>query len=367
MKTKTQFLLLLIGISFLSCTGTVKNSTVCISNMDTDFPITEELEFKPFNKYDILTQGRYVIDDSILWSFERGDHDLGSCYNLHTGKRLSTIASKGRAANEFTALAGFKMIDDSIQFYEGFRTIKTFAKKDIIDNVPMGERKFSLVTVPDSIWAQEMVKLPNGSVLATIHLAPFADQEVNEINQKSVALFNGKEAGGYETIKYESFENKEVRSDEMPINERIKGAYARGSIEIKGNDMAAFSVYNQFILYTLDLKSGNVVNEKRYMTPHAGDTNVSRIDDWSLDIAYMQSNDKYILCAVSEYERDENSLLQRKNKAIFVFDWELNPIKKINLPLMENGYHIISNDCRAVYLCEFAEDGLVLQKADLNL
>lgn len=368
MKTKTKLLLLLISISFFSCTGTVKNQAVTISKIDTDFPTTEELEFKPFRKYDILSQGRYVIDDSVLWSFEREEHNLGYCYDLHTGEKLSIIGSKGKAANEFTLLTGFKMIGDSVQFYEYQRSIKTFAKKDIINNVPMGERKFSVATVPDSIWVQEMVKLSNGSVLATIGLAPFVDQEVNEINQKSVALFNDKEARGYETIKYESFEDKEVRSDEMPMNERIKGAYGRGSIEIKGNDMAVFSVYNQFILYTLDLKSGNVVNEKRYTTqPTEKTTNLSNIDDRSLDILYMQTTDNYILCVVGEYTMDGNGVLERKSKSIFVFDWELNPIKKINLPLMENGYHIISTDCSAVYSCEFAEDGLILKKADLNL
>ena len=45
--------------------------------------------------------------------------------------------------------------------------IKAFAKKDIIDNIPMGERKYSVVIVPDSIWVRRMVKLPNGFVLAT--------------------------------------------------------------------------------------------------------------------------------------------------------------------------------------------------------
>ena len=100
MKTKTLFLLFLIGPSFFSCNSTVKNQTIPISNLDTDFPIAEKLEFNPFNKYDILGEGGCVIDDSILWHFKEGEYDLGSCYNINTGEKLSTIVSKGRASNE---------------------------------------------------------------------------------------------------------------------------------------------------------------------------------------------------------------------------------------------------------------------------
>ena len=80
--------------------------------------------------------------------------------------------------------------------------IKTFGKRDIIDNVPMGERKFTVTIVPDSIWVRRMVKLPNGFVLATL-MPAFSESEkveMNEFNQKSIAIFNNKEAKFYETI-----------------------------------------------------------------------------------------------------------------------------------------------------------------------
>ena len=86
MKTNAQLLLLLISLSFFSCNSAVKNQAAPISNIDTDFPITEELEFTPFNKFDILEIGGCMIDDSILWFVRRGedDDDFGSCYNLNT-------------------------------------------------------------------------------------------------------------------------------------------------------------------------------------------------------------------------------------------------------------------------------------------
>ena len=154
MKTNARLLLILISFSFFSCNSTVKNQTVPISDLDTDFPATERLEFKPFNKFNILEMGFCVIDDSILWHIENREYDFGSCYNLNTGEKLSIIASKGRAANELTELEGFQMVGDSIQLYTYSNMIKAFAKREIIDNVPMGERKFSLTIVPDRIWVR---------------------------------------------------------------------------------------------------------------------------------------------------------------------------------------------------------------------
>lgn len=377
MKTKTQFLLLLIGISFFSCNSTVKNTATPISNLDTDFPITEGLEFSPFNKYDVFGEGIFVVDDSILWYFKEGESDLGSCYNLNTGEKLSTIASKGRAANEIIQFDGFDVIGDSVLLYtDRNRTIKAFAKKDIIDNVPMGERQFSVTTAPDSIWVSQMVKLPNGSVLATIQPALFEYQKaegINEINQKSVAIFNNKEANSYETIKYESFDVEKAKGAELPANDLIKNAYSCSSIAIKDNDMAVFSVRDQFILYTFDLKRGNVVNEKRY-------TKIQRItgvdetfvsfettNDRQIGIYSVKTNDKYVLCSVQGYFSEEDKKSKLYKEAIYVFDWELNPIKKFDLPDRKNGYYTISNDCSAVYFCEYTENGLVLHKANLNI
>ena len=51
---------------------------------------------------------------------------------------------------------------------------------------------------------------------------------------------------------------------ELSANDLIKCAYADGSIEVKGNDMAVFYASNQFILYIFDVKNGKVVGEKRY-------------------------------------------------------------------------------------------------------
>lgn len=293
---------------FFSCTSTVKNQIAPILNIDTDFPITENLDFKPFNKYNILNAGFCMIDDSILWHFEEGEYNFGSCYNLYTGEKLSTIVSKGRAANELIQFDGFNIVGDSLLLYtDRNRTIKAFSKKDIIDNVPMGERQFSVTTAPDSIWVSQITKLPDGSVLATIQPALFEYQKnenINEINQKSVVIFNNAEAKSYETIKYESFDLGKTKGMELAANDLIKSTYFNSHIGIKGNDMAVFSVSDQFIIYTFDLKSGNVINEKIYTKmQHTVEIDKSfvsfeTVNDGKVRTNSIKTSNKYIVCAV---------------------------------------------------------------------
>ena len=378
MKKKTQLLLFLIGFSFLSCNDTTKKSTT--SDIGTDFPVTEKLEIKPsnqlaitsFDQYNISGSGICVIDGSILWYVEDGKDDFGACYDLNTGKLLSVIASRGTAANEVNELTGFKILGDSVLFYEGRNTIKTFVKKDILDNIPIESRKVSMTTAPDSIWVSRMTKLPNGSVLATIRPPfEFEKEKVNETNKKSVVLFNTNEVNSFETITYDSFDAKEAKDKEIATNDLTKWTYAQGFVETKDNNMAVFSASDQFILYTFDLNSGNVVNEKRYTSLQRTGEEMSftTTNDMNLSIQSMKANDKYILCKVSGYLSEEDKNVELQKEAIFVFDWNLKPIKKFELPDPEDklGYYTISNDCNSVYFCEYNEEGITLHKADLNM
>lgn len=366
---KLQFLLLLIAISFVGC----KKSTSAFSNIDVDFPTTEQLEFIPFNTYDILGDGLCVIDGSILWYVENGKDDFGACYDLNTGEKLSVIASKGRAANELIELAGFAVMRDSVLLYANRNTIKTFAKKDIVGNMPLGDRKASVITAPDHILVDQMTKLPNGSALATIRPVAFEfeKEKMNEVNKSSVVVFNDNDVTPYETIKYDSFDVGKATDRQINENDLIKWSYAQGMIEIKDNDMAVFSVHNQFMLYTFDINTGNVVNEKRYTKMQRDGMEMSLIstNDMSQSIRFMKVNDKYILCLVRGYLSEEDKNLKRPKEAIFVFDWDLKPVKKFDLPNPEGtvGYYCISNDCSAVYFCEYGEEGLTLLEADLNI
>lgn len=372
MNKKPKFLLFLIGISFFSC-NSVKNQIIPISNVDTDFPTSEKLEFKTFNKYDILEKGGYMIDDSTLWYFSRHDKDnVGFCYNLNTGEKLSTIAMKGKAAHEFIDCDYFlsRIAGDSIHLYTGLRTIKTFAKKDIIENKPMNKRGFSVTTINDSISTHRFIKLPNGYAVVPIGGAIDKNSfpEKYDINNKSIAIINNNEVKGYQTINYDSFDVKVPDSEDFGSKAVIKYAYLQSSIENRGNDLAVFSVHYQFILYTLDLNHGNVIKEKRYTNMQMGKSFSLTTNDMRMSLSSMKSNDKYIYCLVSGYfSKEDKELEEQLKKALFVFDWDLNPVKRFELPYDENSQYTISSDCKSIYIGEYTEEGLILTKADLNI
>lgn len=376
---KTNLFLFIIGISFFSCTGAEKKPIGTISDIATDFPTTEKLEFKPFNKYNILENGNYMIDGSILWQFTGNDpNNVGYCYDLNTGEKLSTIASIGNAGNEFigVSFSNSVMTRDSIHLYAassyginvmtsngGSWTIKTFAKKDITENLPLGERKFSVITSPDSIFATKMVKLPNGSGLVNIIGIRSGDTPPEtSINNNTIAIFNNKDVKGYQTINYDSF-----GITDFEPNSAIKFTYSLGKIEVKDNNIAAFSMNSNFILQTVNLNNGKVLNEKRYVKIQMKEKSSTPKNEMRIYIDAMRSNDKYIYCVVSGYFTEEDKELKQQQRELFVFDWDLNPIKRFELPNEREDKLIISYDCSTIYIGKQTEEGLVLTKADLNI
>lgn len=372
MKRKSQFLLFVISLFFIGCNNGGKKSITLISNIGTDFSTSEKLEFKPFNKYNIPGEGFCVIEDSVLWNFNDGKEDIGYCYHLNTGDKLSVIASKGFAENELKELAEFYITNNSVVLFEDRNIIKTFAKKDILNNIPLENRKVSVTVAPNNILSHKMAKLPNGSTLATIRPPFEAEKEkMDDINNKSVVIFNNNDIKSYETINYDSFDIEEATNKQIDANELIKWTYAQGNILVKDNNIAAFSASHQFILYTLDLNTGDVVNEKRYtkLLRDNGEMSFTSTNDMNLNINAMKANDKYILCLVRGYLSDEDKESKLPKEEIFVFDWNLTPIKKFELPDSEGkyGYYTISNDCHSVYFCEYNRDEISLYKADLNL
>ena len=374
MKKKILFLLFFIGISISYGYSAVKSSEPPLSSMNTDFKVIEKLELKPFKEYDNLNLGSCIIDGSVLWYFREGSRNFGSCYDLNTGKKLSVIATKGAASYELAGLERFEVTNDCILLWSDKRTIKAIAKKDILNNVSPENRTISVTTIPKDVLVSNVTRLPNGSFLATIHPAIFDFErgKREDVNKNSVIIFDNKEIKSYDPIKYDSFEIEAPKEMETATNDLIKWVYAQGVVKTKGNDMAVFSLNDQFILYTLDLKSGKVLNEKRYtkILRDGREMSFGSKNDMLLEIENMEVNDKYIFCEVCGYFNKEDKQARLRKNAVFVFDWNLKPIKKFELPSLsreKGGYYVISNDCSSVYFCESSTDGLMLYKADLSM
>lgn len=372
---KNTFLLLLTIVVSSSMTLNAQKKKFPISEIEKDFPTETKLTFQKLGTYD-LTGICYHIDNHIAW-IQTDDRDeeekyIGYCYNINTGKQISPIASK----TENKELKSIDFKGDSIMIYWYPNTIKVIAKNDIINNILPEKRKVANIPAPTGFLISRMLKLPNGSILATIRpaLTEKEKMRVNGINKNSVILFNKQEAKFFQTIDYNSFDIPQGSAHQTPSNELIKWSYAQGIQQYKNNDKAVFSVHEQFIIYTLDLNTGKVENEKRYTKMQR--TNEEEIsffttNDKNLSVLNIASNNRYIICHARGYFSEEDKKQHTQKEALFVFDWNLKPVKRF--ALTEDGsncnfcYYRTDEDCQTIYFFKHSEEGVTTYKAMLNL
>lgn len=391
MKKRLQILVLLLAIPLLNSFG--EGDSAPLSDFSKDFPVSEKLEFKYFNKYNFKPYiSACFADESVLWLMGETEQNLGVCFDLKTGKELGVIAYKGGGLNQFHGLCKVIFKGDSIQLYSSMREIKTFAKKDIIENKPLEKRKFSYSVSPDKMRACTMHKLPNGSILTTLNEgrtfdcglggnAPAVSDEKldiprpsmpgmdEEFNKKSVAIFNSHKANSYETIDYSRFCYSTIKEYNVLHEHKIgyiRSCYGLSHIGVKENK-ALFVLKIRPILYTFDLNKGKVIKEKIYSNIILQDTDKNDGRP-RFRTASMKWNDKYIICIIDGYLTKENVKNKIEDTAILVYDWNLNPIKKIDLGRRKDATkYFVSEDCSAVYLREETDHGVTLSKANLNL
>lgn len=134
--------------------------------------------------------------------------------------------------------------------------------------------------------------------------------------------------------------------------------------------MAVFAVNGQFLLYTFDFNSGKVKNVKRYtkILPINGGQDVC--NDMKLRVESLEVTDNHIFCLVNGYFSEADKQSKTRRSAIFVFDWDLKPIKKFELPALAKGLYTIPMDGSAVYFKQVdkeKKENTLLYKADLKI
>ena len=396
MTKRCRFLWLLFGIFIFDSHLAVCSSPPTRLNMNTDFTVVEKVELKPFKTYDGLKAWHtWIIDGSLLYVIDHDPwNDLGTCYDFDTGKKLSVLAKHGKAPYELSDKISYKTIHvtkDFIVFvpaktiaktvsnkYIPVRenAIKVFAKKDMINNVPVKDRKVIIPAFPDSVWVEQATILPNGAIVA-IMPPPAPDLQKLEkdartgMEKKTLMVLGQKGVTYHETLPGDGFPeyNPSLGSKFTPYV-TMKRSNARGLFRTRGNDMAVFAVDGQFMLYTFDFNSGKVKNVKRYtdILPLNGGNEVG--NDMGLRVVCLEVTDNHIFCLVSGYFSEADKQSKTDRSAVFVFDWNLKPIKKFELPKLTKGYYTIPMDGSAVYFKQVDKENdknTLLYKADLKI
>lgn len=372
MKTFFSLLQIIPIFVLIGCGGNSTNyQPFPLSNIQTDFPECDTLKFEEFNTYDIYDMSDFVIRDSTLWQFTFTSREyVGFCYNLSTGEKYSSIANFGRAANELdNQYRQYLVENDSLYFlYSHQGIVKSIAKKDIINNVPLGERVIKKTRLPDSLFIQQIVKLPNGCLLATnaVGYSQAFPTTNEDVNSPLVLIINNNNIKTYPVIDYNTHHFKMHSEQQFSRVDFIRHSYATGRISCQNNTTAVFSVNNQGILYTLDLTNGKVINEKRYSEMKCESDNVSSSNDLDLYISHLESNDKYIFCIISGYMNQLDKKENKHKRFMLVFDWNLTPIKRFSLS--RSSFFSFSKDNPSViYEKRLSNKGLTLYKANVNL
>ncbi len=396
MKKRYRFLWLLFGIFIFDSHLAVCSSPPTRLDMKRDFTVVEKVELKPFKTYDGLKAWHtWIIDGSLLYVIDHDPwNDLGTCYDFDTGKKLSVLAKHGKAPYELSDKISYKTIHvtkDFIVFvpaetiaktvsrkavYTRENAIKVFAKKDMINNVPLKDRKVIIPAFPDSVWVEQATILPNGAIVA-IMPPPAPDLQKLEkdartgMEKKTLMVLGQKGVTYHETLPGDGFPeyNPSLGSKFTPYV-TMKRSNARGLFRTRGNDMAVFAVDGQFMLYTFDFNSGKVKNVKRYtdILPLNGGNEVG--NDMGLRVVCLEVTDNHIFCLVSGYFSEADKQSKTDRSAIFVFDWNLKPIKKFELSKLTKGYYTIPMDGSAVYFKQLDKENdknTLLYKADLKI
>ena len=349
--------LILILLFIVSCTSNSKQDGIIIHDLDKDFPTTENISFSPIQSFEIMSQIlNFAVKDSSMFMLERNTNDFGHCYNINSGKVISTLIGKGRAQNEMANVIGIELHGDSIMFKPSFflERIKIFATKDILTK-PMGDRKCSTVEIPDSLTSFNFIRIEKDKLFG-LYENRFDDR--NEIfftlDDKGASLFG--------EIKKELFEdelsNSDMRShtnNELFINYKNKIVASRGNglllevIDVNNNTTDFSRYYNKI----------KVKTKGAYTSISAtGALSAFSLIDISCDA-------KNIYCLSHEGINDEDEF----GLFVYVFDWELNPVKKYELQSSHSDtycQYYLSEDGKSIYYLTIEDEKQELFMAEIK-
>lgn len=359
-------LFLLVVIFLIGCGPSIKHIDGIVSNIEKDFPVTEKLDFHKFAGFPITETGFSVIKDSTLWlmSFE-SNNTVGTCYHLYNGEKIADVAFMGRAQNEISSLDIFQILDDVVAIQSGY-LLKMFDTQQILDNVPMEDRHVSIVNVPDSMPCRYMWKLPNStSVIATLDVEMRgANLSVSKI---PMIVLDGKNIRSFQTFDTDSFGWDVDDDTKKAALKLVQREFAQGEMVFRKDSVGAHFMNGQFVFYTFDVNQGTVLNEKRYTEVGCSDDGSRLTNEQGLSVVWAKASSQHIVCLVKGYLTTADREAKLSKTALYVFDWNLNPLKKFDLSPIERGYYVVDEELKNVYSCEFDEGGLTLNKAPLVL
>lgn len=338
MKISSLFILLLL----VSCSSkSDKQSDIVIHDVDIDFPSADTIKFTLRQSFEILDNvSSWHVKDSLLFVQTYNNPDrLGICYNINSGKEISTIINLGRAANEATTSCQFEYGDDSIYCCDTkYDNIKTFAINDIISK-PMGERPFSINKIPDSLIALFFTKIDSIIIFGTNNNGDPASCYRNYL----YLTYDGKDLSFFGEVRKEIFETQ--KDYETSIVE--KKVFQTTSVAINKNRVVVAEAYG-IALHAIDPYKKKIIKERYYNKYNVSENGITASGKYQSSDVYCSDEYIYFISRVQNEKKSAETGLNIFEYHILVFDWDLNPVKKY-FSCMNNRPNL-SHDGKSLYL-----------------
>lgn len=324
--------LLYILLFLVSCSSSSKKqSDIIIHDTDIDFPTADTIEFTPRQSFEILDNIRplWCVKDSVLFVEIYNNPDrLGICYSINSGKEISTIINIGRAANEANTSCSFKYGEDSIHFCDNiYHNIKTFAINDIISK-PMWERPFSINMIPDSLISSHFTKIDTITIFGT-------NSNLNQLSYYRNYLYytyDGKDLSFFGEVRREAFETQKDYEESV----KEKCLFQTTKIATNKNRVIIANIFG-IALHVVDPHKKKIIKERYYNTYKYNPSNARTFTTSKYQSCFVLCSDEYVYCVSQVKDEKKSAEMDRKifENHIFVFDWDLNPIRK---------YFFVGND-----------------------
>lgn len=331
----------------ISCGGSVNtDKTLVLSNLDVDFPVTDTIQPSYIQTFENISRtSTCAVKDSIIYVSEDNNSNCGHSYNIYTGEQISTIINIGRASNEIPGLRGFLIKGDSIQLFDTYaiqsnnnpQTIKTFALNDILTK-PMGERNFSSVTIPDTLFTISYLKIDGGIILGSNSAGELTNNLryfISENNQ--ITYFGDIMEGLVESVIVLDEKNKRLSYNPFVFTEF--GCYNEKIVAVNSSIM---------MLEVINTVEKTVEKGKYYDKYLIKNENQGESTGCYRPSSVMCTKENIFCIAIKKSIVGNKPIFE---SYIFVFDWNLNPVKKYYIAGGDalNFNYILSNDCKSIY------------------
>lgn len=353
-KNLSLFILLTL---LLSC-GSGNKNEITIYNLEKDFPTVDTLTSTIVQNFNILGGISYFfVRDSVIYIMERNPDDLGHCYNLETGEKLSTIITRGKATNELQGVPPFTKFlgKDSIQFIdERSQLVKVVSINDILTK-QAGDRILTTSKLPQSINSSSYLKINGDSIVGSID--PFQND-----SKELLFIYDGKDLTQFGEANRGIFKTEfnlfNIFNPQKLSDKNIKNIL-RTQIECHNNKLVTINKKG-VLLEIYDLKTKTSIEryynhiKVKQTEENAINSKCTKYEDYFICNAFC--NDDNIYYVISQSDRLKAKKDEPANIIILKYDWQLNPVKKYHVTSVNiNDIRFnMSEDCKSFYILDVA-------------